>query len=65
MVELHPEKLSKNGKNFVVLPQEEFEAIHEALEELEDIRCLEEAIAAEKDKPSIPWAEAKKKLGLA
>jgi hypothetical protein len=65
MVELHPEKLSKNGKSFVVLPQEEFDAIQEALEELEDIRALDEAIAAEKDAPSIPWAKAKKKLGLA
>lgn len=64
MVELHPEKLSKNGKNFIVLPQEEFEAIQEALEELEDIRALEEAIAAEKNTPSIPWAEAKKRLGV-
>ena len=64
MVELHPEMLSKDGKKFVVLPHEEFEAIQEEMEQLEDIRQLDEAIAAEKNTPSIPWAEAKKKLGL-
>ena len=49
MIDLHPEILSKNGKReFVVLPYEEFVALQEELEELEDIRQLEEAIAAEK-----------------
>ncbi len=65
MVELHPEILSKNGKHeFVVLPYEEFIALQEELEELEDLRQLDEAIAAEKNTPSIPWTEAKKRLGL-
>ena len=53
MIDLHPEILSKNGKReFVVLPYEEFVALQEELEELEDIRQLEEAIAAEKNTPS-------------
>ncbi|MBI3418293.1 MAG: type II toxin-antitoxin system prevent-host-death family antitoxin [Verrucomicrobia bacterium] len=65
MLEIHPEILSKNGKReFVVLPYEEFEAIREELEELEDLRQLDEAIAAEKNTPSIPWEEAKKRLGI-
>ncbi len=65
MIDLHPEILTKNGKReFVVLPYEEFVALQEEMEEWEDLRQLEEAIAAEKATPSIPWAEAKKRLGL-
>ena len=65
MIELHPEILSKNGKpEFVVLPYEEYVALQEELEELEDIRQLNEAIASEKHTPSIPWPDAKKQLGL-
>ena len=65
MIDLHPEILIKNGKReFVVLPYDEFVALQEELEELEDIRQLEEAITAEKDTPSIPWADAKKRLGI-
>ncbi|MGA9377737.1 MAG: type II toxin-antitoxin system prevent-host-death family antitoxin, partial [Phormidium sp.] len=37
MIQLHPEYLSKNGKKvFVVLPYEEFQALQELLEDLED-----------------------------
>jgi len=65
MIELHPEILSKNGKReFVVLPYEEFVALQEELEDLEDLRQLDEAVAGERSSPSIPWSEAKKKLGL-
>ena len=65
MVKLHPTFLLKTGqREFVVLPDEEFVALQEELEELEDLRQLDEAVAAEKDNPSIPWAEDKKRLGL-
>ncbi len=65
MIELHPEILSKNGKReFVVLPYEEFLALQEELEDLEDLRQLDEAVTSERGSPSIPWSEAKKKLGL-
>ena len=33
MIELHPEFLTKNGKNFAILPYEEFLKIQELLEE--------------------------------
>ena len=36
----------------------------EELEDAEDGRRLEEAIKRNKNKPLIPWAEAKKRLGL-
>src|SRR5216117_2422037 len=65
MIELHPEILSKNGKReFVVLPYEEFMALQEELEDLEDLRQLDEAIAKEKHTPSSPCAEATKQLGV-
>ncbi|MCL1473159.1 type II toxin-antitoxin system prevent-host-death family antitoxin [Argonema antarcticum] len=62
MIELHPEYLSKNGKKeFVVLPYEEFEALQELLEDLEDLRNAKQEDA---DKPSISLAEVKKQLRL-
>jgi hypothetical protein len=65
MALLHPQFLLKDGwREFVVLPYEELVALQEEIEELEDIRQLSEAIAAEKDTPLIPWAEAKKQLEL-
>jgi hypothetical protein len=36
----------------------------EELEDAEDGRRIEEAIKRNKGKPLIPWAEAKKRLGL-
>jgi len=38
--------------------------IMEELEEAEDSRLLDEAIKRDDGKPGIPWAEAKKRLGL-
>jgi len=37
----------------------------EELEDAEDNRRLDEAIKRNKNKPLIPWEEAKKRLGLA
>ncbi len=37
MIELHPEFLTKNGKNFAVLPYEEFLKIQELLEKTQII----------------------------
>jgi hypothetical protein len=36
----------------------------EELADAEDIRLLDEAIKRDDGKPGIPWAEAKKRLGL-
>ena len=38
--------------------------IMEELEDAEDSRLLDEAIKRDDGKPGIPWAEAKKRLGL-
>ncbi|MDJ0845805.1 MAG: hypothetical protein QNJ08_16400 [Crocosphaera sp.] len=37
MIKLHPEFLTKNGKNFAILPYEEFLKIQELLEETQII----------------------------
>ncbi|MBI2194854.1 MAG: type II toxin-antitoxin system Phd/YefM family antitoxin [Planctomycetes bacterium] len=65
MLKLHPEILEKNGgKQFVVLPYEEFLAMQERLADAEDLMELRKAKRAEVKKRSIPLAEAKRKLGL-
>ena len=38
--------------------------LEERVEDLEDLRELEQAIVQNGDKPLTPWAEAKKKLDL-
>jgi PHD/YefM family antitoxin component YafN of YafNO toxin-antitoxin module len=63
---LHAEILEKNGKKqFAVLPYEEFVAMQQRLEDLEDLAALRRAKRAEGGKRSIPLAEAKCRLGLA
>ncbi len=65
MIELHPEILSKNGKReFVVLPYEEFEALHEELEQLEDLRALRAAKSEDTPAPSLTLAETKRRYGV-
>ena len=39
-------------------------ALRERIEDLEDLRELNQAIERNGNKPLIPWAKAKKKLGL-
>ncbi len=43
----------------------EITALRERVEDLEDLRELNQAIERNGKKPLIPWSEAKKKLGLA
>lgn len=65
MIQLHPEFLKRDGKEqFAVLPYEEFLAIQEILEDLEDYRLIEEARAADKGEPGISLEEAKCRLNL-
>ena len=42
----------------------EMMALRERVEDLEDLRELNQAIERNGSKPTIPWAEAKKSLGL-
>ena len=52
MLQLHPEPLTKNGQDFVVLPYAEFQQIQELLEDLEDLEDLRQAKAEQKDDPT-------------
>lgn len=61
--ELHPEILTKNGrKEFAVLPYEEFIALQEWLEDLEDLVDLRAAKESEHDAATIPLAELERQL---
>ncbi|HKP71310.1 MAG TPA: hypothetical protein VJT82_00125 [Pyrinomonadaceae bacterium] len=64
-INLHPEVLSKNGKKeFVVLSYEEFLALQEFLEDVEDLLDLRAAKQEAKDEPTISLEQAKIELGL-
>jgi cell division protein FtsB len=45
--------------------QAELKRLRQRVEDLEDLRDLNEAIARNKGKPLIPWEEAKNDLGIA
>jgi hypothetical protein len=65
-ITLHPEILSKNGKKeFVVLPYEEFLALQELLDDVEDLLELRSAKREDDGDPLLSLADAKKELGLA
>jgi len=54
----------KKGKNkFVVLPDEEFQAMQERLTDADDLLALRKAKRSEGKKKSIPLAEVKRELG--
>lgn len=64
-ITLHPEILSKNGKKeFVVLPYEEFLALQELLDDVEDLLELRAAKQEGDGEPALSLADAKKELGL-
>jgi hypothetical protein len=56
-------KLGKLIEKHQALAKELIDLLEE-LEDAEDGRLLEAAIKRNKNKPLIPWAEAKKRLGL-
>jgi len=65
MLALHPQYIRSNDKRqFVVLPQEEFSAICELLEDVEDLRLLEEARAENAGHKGITLDQLKKELGI-
>ena len=65
MVALHPQYIRSDGKDeFVVLPAAEFTALCERLEDLEDLRLLDQARAENGDKPGISIEQLKAELGI-
>ena len=62
--ELHPEILTKNGrKEFAVLPYEEFLALQEWLEDLEDLVELRAAKESEHGVPTVSLDELERRFG--
>ena len=62
MVTLTAQIIKKKGKNeYAVIPYEEFLEVQEELHKYEDLCCLREAKAVEKNSPSISLAEVKKR----
>jgi hypothetical protein len=60
MIELHPNILRKDGKDeFVVLPYDEFVAIQELLDDLEDLLALQSAKKEEVDAPTLSLEEVR------
>ena len=60
---LHPEILTKNGrKEFAVLPYEEFIALQEWLEDLEDLVELRAAKESEHNAPTATLSEVEKQF---
>lgn len=65
MVSLHPQYIrSGNKEQFVVLPHEEFVALCELLEDLEDLRLIEQAREENAGQPGISLDQLKTELGL-
>jgi hypothetical protein len=65
MIKLHPEILRRDGKEqFAVLPYEEFLAVQEYLEDMEDLRLIEEARSSDTGEPGISLEEVKRRLDL-
>ena len=56
--------VKKSGKITTEFLYEELLRLRERVEDLEDLRELNAAIARNKGKKLIPWAAAKKELGL-
>jgi hypothetical protein len=55
---LTSEKLTLRGLNM------KFERLRQRMEDLEDLRDLNEAILRNAGKPGTPWSEVKKELGV-
>ncbi len=65
MIELHPNVLKKNSKEeFVVLPYEEYIALTELLEDVEDLVLLRKAREENANEAGISLEEARQRLGL-
>ncbi len=64
MIELHPEILKREGKQFVVLTNEEFEAVRELLNDYEDLLDLRSATTEERDEPTSSLMDVKTELGV-
>jgi len=60
-----PQILERDGKpTFAVLPIEDYRALRQRLEDLEDLALLREAESADRDAPGRPLEDVLRELGL-
>lgn len=59
-----PQRRSSRARVTLRSLQEEMQRLRERVEDLEDLRELNAAIERNRGKRLIPWAQAKKELGL-
>ncbi len=64
MITLHSERISREGKDFVILPWAEFDALQDQLENINDLIDIADAKLLAGDEPLIPYDQIKKELGL-
>ena len=65
MMIMRPQILEREGNPaFAVLPIEDYEALRERLEDLEDLALLREAQAVDGDAPGRPLEDVLRELGL-
>ena len=61
---LNFEHISKNGIDYVLVPEKDFKQIQEELEDADDLRYLREARKENEGKPRLSYDEMRKELGL-
>ena len=64
MIQLNPEFFNKNGKEYVLLPYEEFVKIEELLEDLEDLQDLRTIRQEERDSHSVYLDDVKQMFDI-
>ena len=63
VIERPPKRTTKSQLTLSVL-HEELAALRQRVEDLEDLRELNQAIERNGAKPLVPWSKARKQLGL-
>jgi hypothetical protein len=61
---LNFEHLQRNGREYVLVPEENFREIQEQIEDAEDLRLLRSARAENEGKPMLTHTEMMRELGL-
>ena len=61
---LNFEHVHKNGKGYVLIPEEDFLEIREKIEDAEDLQLLRTARRENEGKPLMTHAEMMRELGL-
>jgi len=65
MIAVHPKFINRSdSERYVVLPLHEYVAIKEALDDVEDLRLLEEARREDDGSPSVTLADVMTEFGL-